>query len=61
MEKENAKEIPGEVQAAIAMALYVAQDAHDEEDVVLTIKNMSRRSHSPWNAKIFSLREMPRR
>ena len=51
-------EIPGEVMAAITMALHEAQGGdHDVEDTVLTI----RRVHSPWNARINGMRELPQR
>lgn len=50
----------GEVIAAIAMALHDHLDAHDRESTVLTI-NKVRRAYSPWNSKIYGLRELPRR
>ena len=51
-------EIPGEVLAAITMALHEAQGGdHDVEETVLTIA----RVHSPWNARINGMREMPQR
>ena len=53
--------IPGEVMAAIAMALHEAQGGdHDVEETVLTI-NRVKKSYSPWNAKIYGLRELPQR
>ena len=60
-DKEVAKErklgeAPGEVMAAIAMALHEAQGAdHDTEETILTI----RVNHSPWSSKIHTLRETP--
>ena len=52
---------PGEVFAAIAMAMHELQeDVHDHEDTVLTIEKVERR-YSPWNSKIYSLRELPRK
>ena len=52
---------PGEVFAAIAMAMHEMQeDAHDYEDTVLTIHQVERR-YSPWNSKIYSLRDLPRK
>lgn len=48
----------GEVIAAIAMALAQHFDAHDTEDTVLTIKRM-KRAYSPWNSKIYNMREIP--
>ncbi|MBD5386985.1 OadG family protein [bacterium] len=51
----------GEVIAAIAMALaeHFGQ-GHDIEDTILTIKRM-RKAYSPWNSKIYNLRQMPDR
>jgi Na+-transporting methylmalonyl-CoA/oxaloacetate decarboxylase gamma subunit len=54
-------EAPGEVFAAIAMAMHELQsDVHDVEDTVLTISRV-KRSYSPWSSKIYTLRETPRR
>jgi len=51
----------GEVYAAIAMALHEENaDVHDWEETVLTI-NRVKRNYSPWNSKIYMLRENPRR
>lgn len=50
----------GEVIAAIAMALHQHLDAHDKENTVLTFTK-AKRSYSPWNSKIYTLRETPRR
>ncbi len=49
----------GEVIAAIGMALaeHFGQ-GHDMEDTVLTIKRM-KKAYSPWNSKIYNLRETP--
>ncbi len=60
---EEAKEkglgqVSGEVYAAIAMALYQHLEVHDVEDTVLTI-NKVKKAYSPWNSKIYSLREIP--
>ncbi|MCM1451362.1 MAG: OadG family protein [Clostridium sp.] len=49
----------GEEIAAICMALYQHLNAHDTESAVLTI-NKVKRAYSPWNSKIYSLRQMPR-
>lgn len=52
-------EAPGEVIAAIVMALHEAQGAdHDVEETVLTITRV-KRSYSPWNSKIYTLRDTP--
>ena len=58
-DKKEAKEkqlgqAPGEVFAAISMAM------HDVEDTVLTITRV-KRSYSPWSSKIYTLRETPQR
>ncbi len=49
----------GEVIAAISMALaeHMGQ-GHDMEDTILTIKRM-KKSYSPWNSKIYNLRQAP--
>lgn len=53
-------EISGEINAAIAMALYLYQsELHDEENTVLTIKKVAR-TYSPWSSKIYTLRKNPR-
>lgn len=49
----------GEVIAAIALALDEHFNArHDLEDTVLTIRRM-KRAYSPWNSKIYNMREVP--
>jgi Na+-transporting methylmalonyl-CoA/oxaloacetate decarboxylase gamma subunit len=54
-------EAPGEVFAAIAMAMHEMQsDVHDVEETVLTITRV-KRSYSPWSSKIYTLRETPRK
>lgn len=57
--KEEAKQLteaPGEVYAAISMALHEIQnEVHDVEETVLTITRV-KRSYSPWNSKIYTLR-----
>ena len=51
----------GEETAAIAMALHeYLNDAHDVEDMILTI-NKVKRTYSPWSSKIYTLRQTPRR
>ena len=65
-DKQEAKEkklgeAPGEIFAAIAMAMYEIQsDVHDVEDTVLTITRV-KRSYSPWSSKIYTLRETPQK
>ena len=54
-------EAPGEVIAAITMALHEAQGAdHDVEETILTISRV-KRSYSPWSSKIYTLRNIPNR
>ena len=51
----------GEDAAAIAMALHeFMNDAHDVEDMILTI-NKVKRTYSPWSSKIYTLRQTPKR
>ena len=65
-DKQEAKEkklgeAPGEIFAAIAMAMYEMQsDVHDVEDTFLTITRV-KRSYSPWSSKIYTLRETPQK
>ena len=42
-------------QAAIAMAMHLYYNAHDEEPHVITIQEVERR-YSPWSSKIYSMR-----
>lgn len=59
--KEHLGEVSGEVIAAITMALHEAQGTdHDVEETVLTISRV-KRSYSPWNSKIYGMREIPNR
>jgi Na+-transporting methylmalonyl-CoA/oxaloacetate decarboxylase gamma subunit len=57
--EDEALIIPGEVAAAISMALYISCQLHDEESNVLTIKKVSR-TYSPWSSKIYGLRNLNR-
>ena len=51
----------GEEAAAIAMALHeFMNDAHDVEDMILTI-NKVKRTYSPWSSKIYSMRQTLKR
>ena len=53
-------ELTGEINAAIAAALYLySQELHDQESAVLTINRVSR-TYSPWSSKIYGLRQNPR-
>ena len=52
--------ISGEVNAAIAAAIYLYySEIHDKEDTVLTINKVSR-TYSPWSSKIYGLSKWPR-
>ncbi len=53
-------ELTGEINAAIAAALFLySQELHDQESTVLTINRVSR-NYSPWSSKIYGLRQNPR-
>ena len=56
-EEEHHELAPGEVIAAISLALseYFG-DPHDIEDTHLTIKRLQK-AYSPWNSKIYNLRQ----
>ena len=52
--------LTGEVNAAIAVALYLYFDEiHDYESNVITIKKVSK-SYSPWNSKLYNMRNLER-
>jgi Na+-transporting methylmalonyl-CoA/oxaloacetate decarboxylase gamma subunit len=54
------EEIPGEVNAVIALALHMYRNQlHDMEDAVITIKKVAK-AYSPWSSKIYGLRKTPR-
>ena len=53
---ENQELAPGEVIAAISLALTERfGEGHDVEDTILTIRRMQK-AYSPWNSKIYNLR-----
>ena len=53
------EDAPGDVYAAIAMALHLYQSQmHDEENTVITMEKVAR-SYSPWSSKIYGLRQTP--
>ncbi len=57
---EEIEEIPGEVNAAIALALHMYRNQlHDMEDTVITIKKVAK-AYSPWSSKIYGIRRTPR-
>lgn len=52
--------LTGEINAAIATALHLyLHEQHDEEDLRLTIHQISRK-YSPWNSKIYGVTNRPR-
>lgn len=53
--EEKELQIEGDVGAAIAMALYMHLELHDEEPNVITIRRLPK-VYSPWNSKIYSMR-----
>ncbi len=60
IEKDEEYQVSGEVNAAIAMALFMyATEMHDDENTVLTINKVSR-TYSPWSSKIYGLRQYPK-
>lgn len=60
VDEKSIDELSGEVNAAIAAALYLYyNELHDQENTVLTINRVSR-AYSPWSSKIYSLRQYPR-
>lgn len=49
------EDISGEVNAAIAMSLYLYfNEVHDKESNVITIKRISK-TYSPWSSKIYNM------
>ncbi len=60
VDKKNVSEISGEVNAAIAYAIYLYfNELHDKENTIVTINRVSK-IYSPWSSKIYSLRQYPR-
>lgn len=53
--KEEDLIVTGEVATAIAMAIYLSRDLHDNESDIITIKKVSK-AYSPWNSKIYGMR-----
>lgn len=48
-------QIPGDVNAAISMAIYLCiNERHDEESGKITAKKVSKR-YSPWSSKIYTI------
>jgi Na+-transporting methylmalonyl-CoA/oxaloacetate decarboxylase gamma subunit len=59
IKSDNQLSVPGEVTAAIGMALYLATAVHDEESNIITIKKVSK-TYSPWSSKIYGMRNYTR-
>ncbi|MFT3739364.1 MAG: hypothetical protein QM786_11445 [Breznakibacter sp.] len=60
VKKESEVGVGGEVNAAIALSLYLYRNQlHDHENAVLTINKVAR-AYSPWSSKIYGLRRWPR-
>ena len=58
MSKEN--QTPGEVFAAIAMALHEEmEDVHDTEETVITLNMEDHQLSSPWSSKTLLMRRTP--
>lgn len=59
-EDAQVSDLTGEVNAAIAAAIYLYRsELHDHENTVLTIKKVAR-TYSPWSSKIYGLRNLHR-
>ncbi len=60
-EKGNKDDIiSGEVSAAISLALSLHfREAHDIENTIITIKKVQS-TYSPWNSKLYGLRQYPK-
>jgi Na+-transporting methylmalonyl-CoA/oxaloacetate decarboxylase gamma subunit len=57
-QEECCTDISGETNAVIALALHLyMSELHDMESNVMTIEKVSRR-YSPWNSKIYGLRNL---
>jgi len=58
-EVHEKEEITGEINAVLALTLYLySTELHDAENTVLTINKVSR-TYSPWSSKIYGLRKLP--
>lgn len=57
--ESNSDIIPADHSAAIALALYLNNELHDEESNILTIDRVSR-IYSPWSSKYYNMRKPPR-
>jgi glutaconyl-CoA/methylmalonyl-CoA decarboxylase subunit delta len=55
LDKEKKDEVTNGDYVAIAMALHLYMDLHDQESDIITIKDTDRR-YSPWSSKIYGLK-----
>ncbi|PID60716.1 MAG: hypothetical protein CR986_03690 [Ignavibacteriae bacterium] len=54
-------DVTGETAAAISMALSLHfREIHDYENTIITIKKVQS-TYSPWNSKLYGLRQYPNR
>ena len=51
--------LTGDATAAIAMALHLYFNVHDEEPTHITIKKIERK-YSPWNSKLYGMNNLHR-
>ena len=59
--EQGIESVPGEVNAAIATALYLyISEMHDEESNVVTIKKVSK-IYSPWSSKIYGINRIDKK
>ncbi len=60
-DKPKTKVLSGEINVAIAMAIYQYQnEIHDYENTVLTVKKVTK-TYSPWNSKLQLVGRLPSR
>jgi len=57
--QETEIEVTGEEAAAIALAIFLCRDLHDDESDVITIKRVSK-VYSPWSSKIYRIHTFSR-
>lgn len=57
-QSSSSAQISDEIYAAIAMAIFSSTEYHDEESGILTIQRTAN-TYSPWNSKIYALKELP--
>lgn len=57
-DSSSSAKVSDEIYAAIAMAIFSSTEYHDEESGILTIQRTVN-TYSPWNSKIYALKELP--